>query len=128
MHSPITYAGIGWARRPGLAHRGGLPAALPRRRAGGLALPPADGRPAGGPGLLRRTQRRIDFAADSRLGNAWTAEVYRRARARGKRHPHAVRSLARAWLGAIWRCWQDHSAYDPARHQALQRHPLEPAA
>lgn len=70
----------------------------------------------------------IDFAADSRLGNAWAAEVYRRARARGKRHPHAVRILARAWLGVIWRCWQDHSAYDPARHQALQRHLLEPAA
>ena len=70
----------------------------------------------------------IDFAADSRQGNAWAADVYRRARARGKRHPHAVRILARAWLGVIWRCWQDHSAYDPARHQALQRHLLEPAA
>jgi transposase len=70
----------------------------------------------------------IDFAADSRQGNAWAVDVYRRARARGKRHPHAVRILARAWLVVIWRCWQDHSAYDPARHRALQRHLLEPAA
>jgi hypothetical protein len=32
-----------------------------------------------------------------------------------------VRILARAWLDVIWRCWQDHTAYDPARHRALQR-------
>lgn len=35
-------------------------------------------------------------------------------------HPHAVRILARAWLYVIWRCWQDGTAYDPAKHNALQ--------
>jgi transposase len=70
----------------------------------------------------------IDFAADSRHANPWAADIYRRARARGKRHPHAVRILARAWLVVIWRCWQDGMPYDPARHRALQRVPLAQAA
>ncbi|NMR20195.1 IS110 family transposase, partial [Cellulomonas fimi] len=29
--------------------------------------------------------------------------------------------LARAWLYVIWHCWQDGTAYDPDRHNALQR-------
>ncbi len=62
-----------------------------------------------------------DFAADSRKTNPWAADLYNRARARGHDHPHAVRILARAWLLVIWRCWQDRTAYDPARHRALQR-------
>ena len=63
----------------------------------------------------------IDFAQDSRRANAWAADLYARARARGKSHPHAVRILARAWAHVIWRCWQDRTPYDPARHHALQR-------
>jgi transposase len=62
-----------------------------------------------------------DFAGDSRHASPWAADLYDRARARGHDHPHAVRILARAWLFVIWHCWQDHTAYDPARHHALQR-------
>ncbi len=62
-----------------------------------------------------------DFAGDSRHANAWAADLYDRARARGHDHPHAVRILARAWVDIIWRCWQDGVAYDPGRHLALQR-------
>ena len=40
---------------------------------------------------------------------------------RGKTHPHAERILARSWAHIIWRCWQDHTPYDPARHGAHQR-------
>jgi transposase len=61
-----------------------------------------------------------DFAADSIKANPWAADLYARARARGHRHPHAVRILARAWLGIIWKCWTTHTPYDPARHTALQ--------
>jgi transposase len=61
-----------------------------------------------------------DFAADSRPASPWAAALYDDARARGKDHPHAVRILARAWIGVIWRCWQARTAYDPARHGALQ--------
>jgi transposase len=70
----------------------------------------------------------IDFAAGSRFGNDWAADLYGRAIARGKRHPHAVRILARAWVYVIWRCWQDRVPYDPGRHRALQRATLAAAA
>jgi transposase len=29
--------------------------------------------------------------------------------------------LGRAWCQIIWRLWQDHDTYDPARHTARQR-------
>jgi transposase len=61
-----------------------------------------------------------DFAADTRHVNPWAARLYEQARTRGHDHPHAVRILARAWVGVIWRCWQDNTPYDPAVHGALQ--------
>lgn len=70
----------------------------------------------------------IDFADDSRQSNPWAADLYRRARDRGKTHPHAVRILARAWVDVIWRCWQDRLPYDPSRHNGLQRVLLAEAA
>jgi transposase len=69
-----------------------------------------------------------DFADDSRHANPWAADIYRRARARGMRHPHAVRVLARAWTLVIWRCWQDAMPYDPDRHGALNRYLSQDAA
>jgi transposase len=62
-----------------------------------------------------------DFAADSVKANPWANDLYQRARARGHDHPHAVRVLARAWIGVIWACWTTHNPYDPDRHTALQR-------
>ena len=62
-----------------------------------------------------------DFAGDSRHANPWAADLYKQARVRGHDHPHAVRILGRAWANIIWRCWQDGIAYDPDRHNALQR-------
>lgn len=61
------------------------------------------------------------FADNTRHASPWAADVYARARARGADHPHAVRILAKAWSRVIWRCWQDRTPYDPARHGALQR-------
>ncbi|MGH3305138.1 MAG: transposase, partial [Streptosporangiaceae bacterium] len=69
-----------------------------------------------------------DFAADSRHASPRAAQLYDDAIARGKDHPHATRIVARAWLYVIWHCWQDHTAYDPARHRALQRLLAAPAA
>lgn len=57
-----------------------------------------------------------DFADDSRHTSPWAAKVYDDAITRGKRHPHAVRILARAWVRVIWRCWQDNVAYNPQLH------------
>jgi transposase len=62
-----------------------------------------------------------DFAGDSWRGNAWAEQRYRQLRADGKTHPHAERILARSWAHIIWRCWQDHTPYDPASHGAHQR-------
>ena len=49
-------------------------------------------------------------------------DLYAQALARGHDHPRALRTLGRAWCRIVWRCWQDRTPYDPARHRALQRH------
>lgn len=70
----------------------------------------------------------INFADDSRHASPWAADIYTRAIARGKRHPHAVRILARAWIRVIWRCWQDHTAYNPAKHGGHRKLAMATAA
>ena len=62
----------------------------------------------------------MDFANGSRMAGPWAAAIYAAAIARGCRHPHAIRILARAWLRIIWRCWQDGAAFDPALHRGRQ--------
>jgi transposase len=70
----------------------------------------------------KRLRDAVGCLADaSRKHNPWARELYERAVARGKDHPHAIRILGRAWLGVIWKMWQDRTAYDPTRHRALQR-------
>jgi transposase len=61
------------------------------------------------------------FADNARHSSPWAATLYANARARGKRHPQAVRVLGRAWLRVIWACWHTNMAYDPAKHRAEQR-------
>ena len=61
------------------------------------------------------------FADNSRHASPWAAKVYADALARGHDHPHAVRVLARAWIRVIWRCWIDHTPYDPAKHGAAHK-------
>ena len=46
-------------------------------------------------------------------------DVYQLARARGADHPHAIRILGRAWARILWRCWQDHTPYDPTNQGNL---------
>ena len=95
--------------RPGRGRPGHppSPARIPRTASGGRST-----------GQLRDAV--CNFADDSRHASPWAAAIYDAARARGKDHPHAVRILARAWINIIWRCWQDGTAYDPAKHNALQ--------
>ena len=61
------------------------------------------------------------FADNSRHSSAWANDCYRRARARGARHPHAIRILARGWVRVIWACWTTDTPYDPTRHRGEQR-------
>jgi transposase len=58
------------------------------------------------------------FVDNSRHSSPWAAHVYAQARTRGKRHPHAIRILTRAWLRIIWACWHSNTPYDPAHHRA----------
>ena len=62
------------------------------------------------------------YADNSRRASPWAEHIYRGARARGCRHAHAIRILARAWLRVIWACWHSGTPYDPARHRAEQPH------
>jgi len=68
----------------------------------------------------KRLRKHMGVLADStRHWHPWAHDVYRRARARGCDHPHAIRILGRAWTRVLWRCWQDRRPYEPARHGAL---------
>jgi transposase len=70
-------------------------------------------------GLQQAPARRAHPHADnSRHQSPRAADVYQRARARGCDHPHAVRSLARAWARVLWRAWISREPYDPAKHAA----------
>jgi len=70
----------------------------------------------------KRLRAHVAVLADStRHWHPWAKDVYQRARERGCDHPHAIRVLGRAWTHVLWRCWQEHSPYDPAQHGALQR-------
>jgi transposase len=65
----------------------------------------------------KRLRSAVATLADStRHWHPWAKEVYRRARARGQDHPHAIRTLGRAWIRVLWRCWQDGVPYDPTLH------------
>ncbi len=57
------------------------------------------------------------FADQSRHANEWAADIYRRARARGCDHPHAIRILARAWVRVLWRAWFTRTPYQPHLHR-----------
>jgi transposase len=61
------------------------------------------------------------FADNSRHASPWAAQLYADARARGKRHPHAIRILMRAWLRVMWVCWHSESVYDPTIHGGERR-------
>ena len=70
----------------------------------------------------KRLRAAVATLADStRHWHPWAREVYRRARDRGQDHPHAIRTLGRAWIRILWRCWRDRVPYDPARHGNFNR-------
>ncbi|MGZ6576029.1 MAG: transposase [Solirubrobacteraceae bacterium] len=64
------------------------------------------------------------LADSTRHWHPWAADHYTAARARGHDHQRAIRTVGRAWCRIVWRCWQDHTPYDPARHRGLQQHVL----
>jgi len=70
----------------------------------------------------KRLRSAVATLADTtRHWHPWAKEVYRGARARGQDHPHAIRTLGRAWIRVLWRCWRDEVPYDPRRHGNFNR-------
>jgi transposase len=73
---------------------------------------------------------RFRYAANTRLREAgmwwafnsmkespWAAAAFREARDhRGQRYHRALRGLSARWMRILWRCWTDHTTYDPALH------------
>jgi transposase len=70
----------------------------------------------------------VGYADNSRHASDWAAKIYNDARADKKRHPHAARILARAWLRVMWACWRDGTCYDPDTHQANNKIKRAPEA
>jgi transposase len=68
------------------------------------------------------------FADNSRHQSPWAADTYKRARARGCDHPHAIRILARAWIRVLWRAWVSKTPYNPSLHPAAVLIALQRAA
>ena len=68
---------------------------------------------------LKARQAFVVFVNNSRFDTPWAAQLYRAARDRGKRHPHAARILGRAWLRVIHACWRNQVPYDPGRPQLV---------
>jgi transposase len=56
------------------------------------------------------------LADSTRKWHPWARKVYADAIARGQDHPHALRTLGRAWARVLWRCWRDGVPYDAAKH------------
>jgi transposase len=70
----------------------------------------------------KRLRAHFGVLADStRHWHPWARQRYQRAAARGQDHPHACRTLGRAWALVLWRCWRDQTPYNPDKHGALQR-------
>ncbi|HEY2201245.1 MAG TPA: IS110 family transposase [Solirubrobacteraceae bacterium] len=74
-------------------------------------------------GCNKRLRGAFCTLADStRHWHPWAQDLYASALGRGHDHPRALRTVGRAWCRVVWRCWQDRTPYDPAKHRALQQH------
>lgn len=49
----------------------------------------------------------------------WADDAFRHARdRRGQGCHRALRGLAARWTRILWRCWTDHTRYDPSQHRS----------
>jgi transposase len=84
---------------------------------------------------------RFRYAANTRLREAtmwwafnslkvspWANDAFRHARdRRGQRYHRALRGLAARWTRVLWRCWTDHTTYNPAQHRSAAARELTTA-
>lgn len=78
----------------------------------------------------RTRQARFRHAANKRMRHAidwwafilvredphWSGALYSAARAAGQGHYRALRGVGARWTRILWRCWQDHTNYNPDLH------------
>jgi transposase len=77
----------------------------------------------------RTRQVRFRYAANRRMRHAidwwmfvtvredpWSSDIYEHARAAGQPHHRALRGLGARWCRILWRCWHDHTPYNPVIH------------
>lgn len=65
----------------------------------------------------KRMRHAIDWwAFVSVRENPWAHDAYQQARDRGQLHNRALRGIGARWVRILWRCWNDNTTYDPARH------------
>jgi transposase len=69
-----------------------------------------------------------EFAAQSIRYSTWARVYYDQMRARGLKHPAAVRALAFKWIRIIYRCWMDRKPYDEQIYLASLRAKQSPLA
>jgi len=69
----------------------------------------------------RRMRHMIDWwAFVAAREDAWSRRIYDDARARRQGKYRALRGLGSRWTRILWRCWTDHTTYDPAIHHKQQ--------
>jgi hypothetical protein len=79
----------------------------------------------------RMHQVRFRYACNDRIRHAidwwayvstrevdWASEAYEKARARGQGKYRALRGIGSRWARILWRCWNDHTTYNPERRSA----------
>lgn len=65
----------------------------------------------------KRMRHAIDWwAFVSVRENDWAHAAYQQGRDRGQLHNRALRGVGARWTRILWRCWQDHTTYDPTLH------------
>jgi hypothetical protein len=83
----------------------------------------------------RTHQVRFRYAANRRIRHAvdwwaftatreddWSRQIYDDARSRGQGKYRALRGLGARWTRILWRCWTDHTHYNPTIHH--KTHPV----
>jgi transposase len=68
----------------------------------------------------------VEFAKCSVLKCDWARLLYEHQLSKGKSRWAAIRVVAFKWLRILWRCWEDHEAYDETKYlRSLQRDGVE---
>lgn len=75
---------------------------------------------------------RFRYAANKRMRHAidwwtfvavreddWSNTIYQQARDRGQLHNRALRGLGARWTRILWRCWTNHTTYEPTLHHKI---------